>query len=61
MKVLIVETSVFTRALTRLLSDESYRKLQTALLADPAVGDRIQGSGGLRKVRWGGEGRGKRG
>lgn len=52
---------MFTRAVTRLLSDESYRKFQTALLADSEVGDRIQGSGGLRKVRWGGEGRGKRG
>jgi mRNA-degrading endonuclease RelE of RelBE toxin-antitoxin system len=45
----------------RLLSDESYRELQGSLLEHPDVGDRIQGSGGLRKVRWGGEGRGKRG
>jgi mRNA-degrading endonuclease RelE of RelBE toxin-antitoxin system len=59
--MLIVETSVFTRRLPKLLEDESYRLLQYALAADPEGGDLIRGSGGLRKLRWAGSGRGKRG
>ena len=56
-----VETPVFTAAVTSLLSDEEYRQLQIALLIRPAQGALIRGSGGLRKLRWGARGRGKRG
>ena len=56
-----VETPVFTRAVTSLLSDEEYRQLQLALLIRPEQGALIPGSGGLRKLRWGAQGRGKRG
>ena len=35
------------------LSDDEYRKLQQALIADPEMGPVIPGSGGIRKVRWG--------
>jgi hypothetical protein len=56
-----VETPVFTTAVTSLLSDEEYRQLQIALLIRPAQGALIRGSGGLRKLRWGARGRGKRG
>lgn len=47
-----VETPVFTRAVTSLLSDEEYRQLQLALLIRPEQGALIRGSGGLRKLRW---------
>ena len=57
----IVETSVFTRQLLALLTDEEYRKLQAALASKPTLGAVIPGSGGIRKVRWGLGGRGKRG
>lgn len=40
---------------------KSYRLLQHALVLDPEYGDVIRGSGGLRKLRWSGSGRGKRG
>lgn len=43
------------------LTDEEYAKLQNALIKDPEAGDLIPGSGGVRKVRWGVAGRGKRG
>ncbi len=43
------------------MSDEEYRLLQAALLRRPAHGDLIEGTGGVRKLRWGEEGRGKRG
>ncbi len=46
-----VETPVFTRAVTSLLSDEEYRQLQLALLIRPEQGALIRGSGGLRKLR----------
>ncbi len=59
--MIIIETSVFTRCIQALMSDEEYVKLQEALVARPDLGDLIPGSGGLRKVRRGREGRGKRG
>jgi hypothetical protein len=59
--VKFVETSVFTRQITNLSSDDDYRLLQESLLRRPAHGDLIKGTGGLRKLRWGDEGRGKRG
>ncbi len=56
-----VETPVFTRDLVELLDDEEFRSLQLALLLRPELGPMIRGSGGLRKLRWAGQGRGKRG
>ena len=56
-----IETLIFTAAVTSLLSDEGYRQLQLALLIRPEQGALIRGSGGLRKLRWGAQGRGKRG
>ena len=44
-----------------LLTDDSYARLQQFLEANPDAGDVIQGTGGLRKIRWSTEGRGKRG
>ena len=55
------ETSVFTKQVRQLLDAESYRLLQLRLLTDPHAGALIPGSGGLRKIRWKGSGRGKRG
>ena len=56
-----IETSVFTKALHALLSDDEYRELQNLLLHDPTLGDVIRGGGGIRKMRFGIEGRGKSG
>jgi mRNA-degrading endonuclease RelE of RelBE toxin-antitoxin system len=56
-----VETPIFTRTVTALLDEEQYRALQLALALRPEQGDLIRGSGGLRKLRWGLAGRGKRG
>ena len=46
---------------TNYLTDDEYRLLQTALMANPASGDLIRESGGIRKIRWAATGRGKRG
>jgi hypothetical protein len=56
-----IETSIFTRQVTALLSDEEYSQLQIALSAHPDMGVIIPHSSGLRKVRWSMIGRGKRG
>lgn len=59
--MVIVETRAFTVRIRELLSDDSYRELQLALVARPDAGALISGTGGLRKLRWAGSGRGKRG
>jgi len=56
-----VETPIFTKVITRLLDDESYRGLQVALILRPEQGPLIRSGGGLRKVRWARFGAGKRG
>ena len=57
----IIETIIFTHRLKKIMTDEDYRKLQGDLIAHPDAGKIIPGSGGLRKLRWIGSGRGKRG
>ncbi len=47
--------------MTELLPDDEYRNLQGKLVDRPDSGDIIRGSGGIRKLRWGLQGRGKRG
>ncbi len=59
--MIIIETSIFTRQVRDLLSEDEYRELQGALINRPDAGPIIRGSGGLRKVRWATRGRGKRG
>jgi hypothetical protein len=59
--MVIVETPIFTRRILAILSDEEYRLLQLHLLSKPDAGKIIQGSGGLRKLRWSAKGHGKSG
>ena len=49
--MVIVEFPHFTKAITALMPDDEYRQLQTTLIENPALGDLIQGTGGLRKLR----------
>jgi hypothetical protein len=56
-----VETKLFTRLVQEYLSDDEYSLLQVELSANPEAGLVIPGSGGIRKIRWGVAGRGKRG
>ena len=59
--MVIIETSIFTKRIQSLMLDEEYRLFQSSLTEAPDIGDLIQGGGGIRKVRWKLEGRGKRG
>jgi hypothetical protein len=58
--MVIIETTVFTRQVLELLSEDEYRQFQLILVGRPHVGALIRGGGGLRKTRWALEGRGKR-
>lgn len=57
----IKETSIFTRQLPEVMDDDEYAFLQLALIMNPQIGSVIPGTGGIRKLRWAGSGRGKRG
>ncbi len=55
------ESKNFTKRLNDLLTDEEYAEFQWRLIRFPEEGDVIPNSGGIRKVRFGVRGRGKRG
>lgn len=59
--VIFVESSIFTKLLHELMSDEDYSAFQQYMVASPLAGDVIQGTDGLRKVRWSAGSKGKRG
>ncbi|WBA83145.1 transcriptional regulator [Endozoicomonas sp. GU-1] len=59
--MIFIETSRFTKLLSGYLSDDEYRVLQWHLQQKPDSGDLIRGSGGVRKIRWAPDGKGKSG
>ncbi len=62
MKRMFIETSEFRRRWIRSgLGEEDLRELQGYLLEHPTAGDVVQGTGGVRKLRWARPGRGKSG
>ncbi|EFB71866.1 toxin-antitoxin system, toxin component, RelE family [Providencia rustigianii DSM 4541] len=46
-----IETSIFTRQIKQIATDEELRILQNELIGRPEKGDIIQGTGGIRKMR----------
>ena len=59
--VRIFTTRTYERAIRKLLPEADRRAMEAAILTDPGAPPVIRGTGGLRKVRWAGSGRGKRG
>jgi len=57
----VVETPEFQRRLRRLLTTDDCHALIDYLAAHPDAGDVMPGTGGARKLRWAGQGRGKSG
>jgi hypothetical protein len=57
----LIETSIFTKQISALLSDEEYRAFQSRIAANPEIGALIRGGGGVRKVRVAVGSRGKSG
>jgi len=59
MKALFVELPAFSRHRSNYINDEAFRALQTTLMRSPSAGDMIEGTGGLRKLRFADASRGK--
>lgn len=57
----VVETSAFARKAEKLLTDEEHEDLLLYLSLYYKAGDEIQGTGGVRKIRYAPQGRGKSG
>lgn len=56
-----VEHPTFIKQAQELFEADEYRLFQLELATRPDAGDVILGMGGLRKIRWGAKGKGKRG
>lgn len=59
--VTLVELPEFQKRATDLLNDDQLNELKTFLAFNPKAGDLIQGTGGVRKLRWAIGAQGKRG
>ena len=57
----IIETPFFEKYAVTVGSDDEREAIKTWISRHPAEGDVIPKSGGLRKVRWSADGKGKRG
>jgi hypothetical protein len=57
----IAELAPFRKEAREIWSDEEIKNLRSFLALNPYAGDVIPGTGGVRKLRWGVAGRGKRG
>ena len=61
MYITIVELPEYIRRAEKLLSNEERSSLLYFLSTHPKAGKIIEGSGGIRKLRWATEGKGKSG
>ena len=59
--VSVVETPQFVRQADDVWSDDERHEFVDYIARNPEAGDVIQGTGGVRKVRWRRQGTGKRG
>lgn len=63
MKALFIELPAFERYRQDYLDDQEFNRFQNLLVGNPETGDVIEGTGGLRKIRFADakRGKGKRG
>ena len=61
MLLTIAELLEYLRSATKLLADDDRRAIINHLASYPTAGDLIEGTGGVRKLRWARDGRGKSG
>jgi len=52
MKAVFIEPPAFERHRQDYLDDDAFSRLQEALMGNPEAGDVIEGTAGLRKVRF---------
>ena len=59
--VTVAETHAFVRSAAKIWSEDEMAALVDHVARNPEAGDLIPGTGGVRKLRWGRAGSGKRG
>lgn len=59
MEAIFVELPAFERNRSHYLDDELFREMQHFLMASPEAGDVMEGTGGIRKLRFSDKRRGK--
>lgn len=59
--VTVIEFPPFLSQVGKCIKPEERDKLIDFLARNPEAGEEITGTGGIRKLRWGGKGKGKRG
>ena len=59
--MIFIETPVFTRRIKELMDGDDFSALQEVLVRNPLVGDVLEATGGIRKIRIAAKGHGKRG
>ena len=57
----VFSTRTYERAIRKLLGEEARREMEESIVAAPDASPVIQGTGGIRKLRWAVSGHGKRG
>ena len=57
----VFATRTYERAIRKLLGEEARREMEDSIMAGPDAAPVIRGTGGIRKLRWAGSDRGKRG
>ena len=60
-RITFIETKIFSKRIAGLISDDEFAEFQAELVQSPEKGPVIEGTGGLRKVRWKLKGKGKSG
>lgn len=59
MQATFLELPIFAKYRPEYLDDEGFREMQNLLMLNPEAGDVIEGTGGLRKMRYADSRRGK--
>lgn len=57
----VFATRTYGRVVRKLMPEADRRAMEAAIAAHPDAAPVIRGTGGIRKLRWAGSGRGKRG
>ncbi len=57
----IFTTKTYERAIRKVITPRVREAMESGISADPLAAPVIPGTGGIRKLRWSGSGRGKRG
>lgn len=57
----VIETPVYTKMVDRILTESERDSFAVFIASNPQAGSVVRGSGGVRKVRWAQQGRGKNG